>query len=527
MVRLMVRLMVLPMVLLREGLVLRLASRFGGRLRATTRVDTRERSDGPPVTASTDPATTATPARSPTREGAPERPRAGVPTSDQRANARTTRVVVVGGGFAGLEAAKALGAAGDGVEVVLIDRRNHHLFQPLLYQVAMAGLSPADISMPIRAVLERHRNVFVRLGEVTDVDLAARVVHADTGDVPYDYLVMACGATHSYFGRDEWEEFAPGLKTLEHATEIRRRVLTAFELAELEPDKLRRRELLTFVVVGGGPTGVELAGALGELSRHTLSRDFRSVDPGSTRVILVEGGPRVLPSFDIELSQSAARSLEKLGVTIWTDTRVTHIDGHGVRAGDETVRAATVLWAAGVRASPLGRVLRVPCDGAGRVIVEPDLSIPGHPEVFVIGDQAYCESNGEPIPGLAPAATQQGRAAAKAILADRRGHAREPFAYFDKGTMATIGRARAVAQSHAFKLDGFVAWMAWCFVHIFYLIGFRNRMLVFLQWVWSYVRYRRGARLITQREWKLVEPTIEAGTASPAATAAAAAEARP
>lgn len=413
-----------------------------------------------------------------------------------------TRVVVIGGGFAGLQVARGLAAAGSpDLEVVLIDRRNHHLFQPLLYQVAMAGLSPADISMPIRSVLQGLKRVAVRLGEVRGIDLDDRVLDVSTGPMRYDYLVLACGATHSYFGHDDWEEHAPGLKTLEQATEIRRRVLTAYELAELENDPARRRELLTFVVVGGGPTGVELAGALGELSRHTLTRDFHRVDPASTRVILVEGGPRILPSFDPELSSSAARSLEKLGVTIWTDTRVTHIDEHGVRAGDEMVRAATVLWAAGVHASSLNAALGLPLDNAGRVQVSADLSIPGHREVFVIGDQALFVDEHGTVPGLAPAAIQQGRHAAANILADLRGHAREPFVYHDKGSMATIGRASAVVETKAFKVDGFVAWLMWCFVHILYLIGFRNRLLVFVQWMWSYVRYRRGARLITSRDW--------------------------
>ncbi|HWB75418.1 MAG TPA: NAD(P)/FAD-dependent oxidoreductase [Nannocystaceae bacterium] len=430
----------------------------------------------------------------------------------RQARSRTS-IVVVGGGFAGLGAAQALASgAGPDVAITLVDRRNHHLFQPLLYQVATAGLSPADISMPIRSVLSKHKNVAVRLGEVFDIDLVHRIVHADTGRIPYDYLVLACGATHSYFGHDEWEEFAPGLKTLEQATEIRRRVLTAFELAELEDDRARRRELLTFVIVGGGPTGVELAGALGELSRHTLSHDFRRVDPSATRVILVEGGPRILSSFDEELSRSAARSLEQLGVTIWTDTRVSHVDAHGVRAGEEYVRAATVLWAAGVKSSPLGTVLGVPLDNAGRVPVERDLSIAGHREVFVIGDLAHFEHEGEALPGLAPVAMQQGRAAAKNILADLRDHPREPFVYFDKGTMATIGRASAVAQSHSFKLDGFTAWLAWCFIHILYLVGFRNRVLVFIQWVWSYIRYRRGARLITSKDWQLEEPEVGIGS---------------
>jgi NADH dehydrogenase len=419
------------------------------------------------------------------------------------------RVVVVGAGFAGLQAALTLAAAkSPGLEVTVIDRRNHHLFQPLLYQVAMAGLSPADISMPIRSIVGGYPGVSVRLGEVTDVDLGARVVKVDSGDVPYDYLVLACGASHSYFGHDEWEAHAPGLKTLEHATEIRRRVLLAFEKAELEPDRDKRRELLTFVVVGGGATGVELAGALGELSRHTLTREFRRVDPASTRVILIEGGPRLLPAFAPELSRSATQSLERLGVTVWTDTRVTEVDDHGVRAGDEQVRSATVLWAAGVHASPIGRALGVQLDGSGRVPVSPDLSLASHPEVFVIGDQARClGEDGQPVPSLAPAATQQGRAAGRNILADLRGTAREPFEYFDKGMMATIGRARAVAQSGNMRLDGFIAWMAWCFVHIFYLIGFRNRLLVFVQWVWSYIRYRRGARLITDRQWQHDEPS--------------------
>ncbi len=420
---------------------------------------------------------------------------------------QTARVVIVGAGFAGLNAAQVLG--GDpAVEVTVLDRRNHHLFQPLLYQVATAGLSPADISAPIRSVLAGHANVDVHLAEVDRVDLEARIVYAGESEVPYDYLLLACGATHSYFGHDGWEEHAPGLKTLEQATEIRRRVLTAFELAEVERDRERRRELLTFVVVGGGPTGVELAGALGELSRHTLWREFRHVDPRSTRVILVEGGPRILSSFAPELSAAAQRDLERLGVTVWTDTRVTKVDAHGVQAGAERVQARTVLWAAGVRASPLNLVFGLQLDAAGRVTVAPDLSVPGRPEVFVVGDQARFEDEHGVVPGLAPAAIQQGKLAAKNILADVRGRGREPFVYFDKGTMATIGRARAVAESHSFKLQGFVAWLAWCFIHILYLIGFRNRLLVLLQWVWSYVRFKRGARLILHREWHSREPEV-------------------
>jgi len=426
-----------------------------------------------------------------------------------RTSARAaTRIVIVGAGFAGLEAAKVLGAAGPDLDVTLVDRRNHHLFQPLLYQVAMAGLSPADIAAPIRSVLHRQRNTTVRLGEVTGLDLERRIVAVDTGDLPYDYLILACGATHAYFGHEEWEPFAPGLKTLEQATEIRRRVLLAFERAEVEPDRERRRELLTFVVVGGGPTGVELAGALGELTRHTLARDFRRIDPRASRVLLVEGGPRILPAFDADLSAAAAHDLEALGVTIWTDTRVTHVDASGVRAGEERIRAATVLWAAGVRASPLNRAFGLPLDPAGRLPVAPDLSVPGHPEVFVVGDQARFEDSAGLVPGLAPAAIQEGRLAARNVLGDLRGSARESFSYFDKGMLATIGRASAVAQSYKFKLTGLVAWLVWCFVHILYLIGFRNRMSVFLQWLWSYIRYRRGARLITEPSWRLHEPVV-------------------
>lgn len=414
-------------------------------------------------------------------------------------------MVIVGGGFAGINAARRLLRSGPpSLRVTVIDRRNHHLFQPLLYQVAMAGLSPADISTPIRSILDGDERVSVRMAEVQRVDLATRQLVTNSGTIEYDYLLLACGATHAYFGHDEWEEHAPGLKTIEQATEIRRRVLTAFERAEIEPDVEKRRRLLTFVVVGGGPTGVELAGALGELSRHTLGRDFRRIDPSATRVLLIEGGDRILPTFDPVLSRKATRSLEKLGVTVWTNTRVTEIgDGH-VRAGDEVVYAETVLWAAGVRASPVSRTLGVPLDREGRVIVDPDLSVPGHPEVLVLGDQAsFRQADGSLVPGVAPAAIQQGHHAADNVLHDLRGEQREPFEYFDKGYMATIGRASAVAQVKRLHLSGFIAWMAWSFIHIVYLIGFRNRVLVFIQWVWSYIRYRRGARLITEHDWRL------------------------
>jgi NADH dehydrogenase len=437
----------------------------------------------------------------PLRQSLDER-RAGRPTPS---GPEPTHVVIVGGGFAGINAARRLLRTGPpSLRITVVDRRNHHLFQPLLYQVAMAGLSPADICSPIRSIVKGDERAAVRMAEVQRVDLPGKQIITDTGPLPYDYLLLACGATHAYFGHDEWEDHAPGLKTIEQATEIRRRVLTAYERAEIETNPEKRRRLLTFVIVGGGPTGVELAGALGELSRHTLGRDFRHIDPGSTRVLLVEGGDRILPSFAPDLSRWATRDLERLGVTVWVNTRVTEIAADHVRAGDEVVYAGTVLWAAGVRAAPLSHTLGVPLDREGRVVVEPDLSVPGHPEVMVLGDQAcFRQADGTVVPGVAPAAIQQGRHAAVNVMHDLRGEQREPFEYFDKGVLATIGRASAVGQIGRLHLWGFIAWMAWCFIHILYLIGFRNRVLVFIQWVWSYLRYRRGARLITEHEWRL------------------------
>jgi len=419
-------------------------------------------------------------------------------------SASVRRIVVVGAGFGGLQVTLGL-AHQPGVEVLLIDRRNHHLFQPLLYQVAMAALSPADIATPVRSIVSGARNVTVQLGEVTMVDRAAKTVTTDFGVVPYDLLVLACGATHSYFGHDVWEDHAPGLKTLEQATEIRRRVLTAFELAEREPDPARQRQLLTFVVVGGGPTGVELAGALGEISRFTLQRDFRHIDPARTRVVLIEGGPRLLAAFDAALAEKATRSLEGLGVSVWTSSRVEEVTGEGVVVGGETLRAATVIWAAGVKPSPLGRCLATPLDKTGRVIVGPDLALPGDPSVFVIGDQAAFVPEGanEALPGLAPVAIQEGRFVAKTILRETPGRPRPAFRYFDKGMMATIGRSSAIMQAGRLKTSGFVAWLAWLFVHIYYLIGFRNRLLVLFNWAWSYLAFRRGARLIVSKSWKL------------------------
>ena len=432
---------------------------------------------------------------------------------------RMHRVVIVGGGFGGLNAAKELGSA-KGVEVTLIDRRNHHLFQPLLYQVATAGLSPAEIAAPIRSILSRHANIRVLQGEVTALDLANNRVIADFGTFEYDSLILACGAEHAYFGHDEWEEFAPGLKTLEQATEIRRRILLAFEEAERSVDLDLRKYYLTFVIVGGGPTGVELAGAIGEMSRHTLARDFRNIDSKLARVILIESGERILAAFSRQLSSRATRDLESLGVHVWTNSLVTRVDRDGVFVGPEHVRAATVLWAAGVKASGLNRLLDGELDRQGRIVVGPDLTISGHPHVFVIGDQARREEKaGQPLPGLAAVAMQEGRFAARTILNDLAGRPRTAFHYLNKGQMATIGRSRAVAELGKLRLGGLWAWLAWLVVHIYYLTGFKNRFFVVVQWALSYLTYRRGARLIVSKEWRLTAPKQTAeeseSTASP------------
>ena len=405
------------------------------------------------------------------------------------------RVVLVGGGFAGLAAARELGSAP--VRLTVVDRRNHHLFQPLLYQVATAALDPSDIAAPIRAVLRRRKNTTVLLGDVSDIDTAGRTIRVEGRDVGYDYLIVAAGSGDSYFGHDEWRPFAPGLKTVEDALEIRRRVLLAFERAEWEADAAARRELLTFVVVGGGPTGVELAGALSEIARHALVRDFRDIDPAQAAVVLVEAADRVLPAFPPDLSAKASRQLEALGVTIRTGARVTKIDAEAVWLGPERIGARTALWAAGVAASPLARSLGVPLDRQGRVRVESDLSVPGHPEIFVAGDLAAIDQGGRPVPGLAPAAMQEGRHAARCIRRAIAGKASRPFRYVDKGTLATIGRSAAVADIRGWKISGFFAWIAWLGIHIFFLIGFRNRFLVMFEWAWAYVTWQRGARLIT------------------------------
>lgn len=408
-------------------------------------------------------------------------------------------VVIVGGGFGGLYAAREL--AGAPVRVKVIDRHNYHLFQPLLYQVASATLSPADIAHPIRRVLHGSRNTEVLLGEVAEVDAGARSVRLTDGQwVGYDFLILAAGAVDQYFGHPEWAGIAPALKTIDDATEIRRRFLLAFEAAEHERDPGVQRALLTFVLVGGGPTGVEMAGAFAEIARHTLRKDFRHMDPTSAKIILLEGGPRLLSAYPPDLSEKAREQLEGLGVTVRLNSIVTGIEFGTVSVGEERIPAFNVVWSAGVSASPLGRSLGAPVDRTGRVIVEPDLSVPGHPEIFVIGDlAAYTHQlpDGAPLPGVAQVAIQGGRAAAKNIVRTIRGEPRRPYHYRDKGSMATIGRAKAIAEIGGLKLSGFPAWLTWIFVHIFFLIGFRNRLAVMLEWAWSYLSWERGALLIT------------------------------
>lgn len=417
-------------------------------------------------------------------------------------NQTTTRVVIVGAGFGGLNAAQALAKAP--VKITLIDRRNYHTFQPLLYQVATAGLSPGEIAAPVRSIFRGNKNVEVLMAEVTGFDLARRVVRADDEEIPYDYLIVASGASHAYFGHDEWEPFAPGLKTIEDAIEIRRRVLLAFELAERQALRGETANPLNFVVVGGGPTGVELAGTLAEIARHALAHEFRSIDPSRTHILLIEGGPRVLPAYTEDLSRSAQEQLQHLGVEVRTSALVTQIEAGAVHMGDTRIPATVILWAAGVAASDLGKKLGAPVDRAGRVFVQPDLSLPSHPEVFVIGDLASLkDEHGKMLPGVAPVAIQEGKFVAKLIrkeVANRAGSlsfSRPAFHYWDKGSLATIGRAAAVADFGKIHISGFLAWLSWLFVHIFFLIGFRNRILVFIQWAWSYATYERGARLIT------------------------------
>ena len=413
------------------------------------------------------------------------------------------RVVIVGAGFGGLNAARSLGNAA--VQITVIDHKNFHTFQPLLYQVATAGLSPGEIAAPIRSILSSHKNIEVLMGDVIGIDLEKRVVETAETNVPYDYLVVAAGATHSYFGHDEWEPYAPGLKTIEDALEIRRRVLLAFELAERQAASGEGDTPLNFVVIGGGPTGVELAGTLAEISRYALAHDFRSIDPARTHILLLEGGPRVLPTYAEDLSRSAEEQLKHLGVEVRTSTLVTQVEAGAVQFGNTRIPATVILWAAGVAASPLGKILTKSVDRAGRVPVEPDLTLAGHPEVFVIGDLAAAkDEKGKLLPGVAPNAIQQGKYVAKVIREEtesadgkRSKSARKPCHYWDKGSLATIGRSAGIAQFGKIHISGFIAWLSWLFVHIFFLIGFRNRILVFIQWAWSYFTYERGARLIT------------------------------
>jgi NADH:ubiquinone reductase (H+-translocating) len=412
--------------------------------------------------------------------------------------AMAPHVVIIGGGFGGLNAARELSRRP--LRVTLVDRRNHHLFQPLLYQVATAALSPADIATPLRHILSARRNVTVFLAEVERVDLAAHRVILTDGELAYDAVIVAAGASHSYFGHEEWEFAAPGLKSLEDALEIRRRVLLAYEAAERCEDATERQALLRFVVVGGGPTGVELAGALAEISRQTVAADFRMIDPTQAQILLLEAGPRVLPSFPEALSRKAEAQLRRLGVEVRTRAPVTNVSPDAVWVGGEQIRSRAIVWAAGVAASPLGRSLGVTLDRAGRVVVEADLSLPGYPEAFVIGDlAAFVHQGGQPLPGLAPVAIQQGRAAAQNVWRRLTGRPTERFRYRDKGSIATIGRASAVAVFRGLHLSGVVAWLAWLLVHIFFLIGFRNRFVVLFEWAWAYLTYQRGARLITGR----------------------------
>ena len=407
------------------------------------------------------------------------------------------RVVIIGAGFGGLEAAKALRRAA--ADVIVIDRHNHHCFQPLLYQVATAALSPADIAWPIRHILRPQRNATVLMEEVQGIDPEKKVLHAQYGDIAYDYLVIATGATHSYFGHDEWSKFAPGLKRIEDATRIRRGILIAFERAELTQDHDQQRRLLTFVIVGGGATGVEMAGAIADVAGQTLAADFRRIDPRSARIVLVEAGPRLLPTFPPSLSDYALRTLTRSGVEVQTNTLVTKCDANGVDLKDGRINAGTVIWAAGVTASPAVRWLNAEADRAGRVKVGPDLSVPGHPEIFVIGDTAaVADSKGQPVPGIAPAAKQMGKYVGKLISARIAGRERrKPFRYMHLGELATIGRRAAVVKFGALELKGFVGWLFWSLAHIYFLIGLRNRFVVAFNWFWDYITFQRGARLIT------------------------------
>ena len=410
-------------------------------------------------------------------------------------------VIIVGAGFGGLSVAKRL-SKDKNINVKIFDKSNHHLFQPLLYQVATAGLSPADIAIPIRSIFSKDKNVDVYLAEVNEIQKEKKSISTSIGDFSYDYLVIAAGAEHSYFGHEEWEDFAPGLKTIPQATEIRRRVLLSFEKAECSHDKEEQKKHLTFVIVGGGPTGVELAGALAEISYHTLSQDFRNIDPKDTRIILIDSGQRVLSSFSESSSLKVMKSLKKMGVEVYTNSLVTKIESDKVQIKDDVIHASTVIWAAGVKPNKLSQSLGLDCDRVGRVVVNKDLTLPGFKDIFAIGDMVHFEFKDKPLPGVAPVALQQGACVAKNIKNSLSGKAYKEFQYFDKGSMATIGRSKAVVEGFGLKLSGFLAWLMWLFIHIYFLIGFRNKIFVILQWVTAYVFFSRGARLIVDKTWK-------------------------
>ncbi len=414
------------------------------------------------------------------------------------------KVVIVGAGFGGLKVAQILGKYSDYIDITIIDRRNHHLFQPLLYQVALAAISPTEIASPIRGILSKYKNVEVLMENITKVDIQNKVIHTTFKNIDYDYLVMACGSNHSYFGKDHFESFAPGLKSIEEANEILRRVLMAFEMAEMIKDEATRKKFLTFVIIGGGPTGVELAGAIAEMAKYTLAKNFRHIDTRHTNIVMLEAGTRILQSFHPKSSAHAQKSLEKLGVTVRTGCLVNDIDHNGVYIKDEFIPARTVIWAAGVAPAEINHSLGVPLSPRGSVIVEKDLSIKDHPNFFVIGDQCYFEHYGSPpLPGLAPVATQMGAHVAKNIIREVKKKKRLDFHYFNKGSMATIGRAMAVAEYKKLRLTGYPAWFLWLFVHIYYLIGFKNRLITILHWFMSYLTYLRGARVIVSRHWKM------------------------
>src|SRR3954465_10091894 len=425
----------------------------------------------------------------------------------ENAPERKPHVVIVGAGFGGLEAAKLL--IKEPVRMTVIDRTNHHLFQPLLYQIATAALSPADIAAPIRGILGRCRNTEVMLAEVKSVNVEARTVNTGEREIHYDYLILATGSRHSYFGHDEWEKFAPGLKSLEDAIEIRRRLLLAFEYAEKITDEAAKKAAMTFVIIGGGPTGVEMAGAIAEIARYTLAKDFRNIDPSSARVVLVEGDQRIISAFPEDLSAKALEQLRELGVEVHTGVHATNLTEAGLQVGDEFIPCRVKIWAAGNTASYVGKSLGMPVDRVGRVMVNDDLTIPGHPEVQVIGDLAnFPHQTGKPLPGVSPVAMQQGRHAAANILGTLEGRKPQRFLYWDKGSMATIGKNKAVADLHWLHLSGLPAWLVWAFVHVLFLVGFRNRVAVLFQWAWAYITFNKGARLITRNFQSELRPPV-------------------